>query len=564
MKGKQLATLLALVVVIGGLGWFLIKGNQSSWKESSGNAGGKILKLQINDVADVEIKATDGELGVAKKGDIWVVKQRADYPANFEKIGDLVRKFWELKSVQEVKVGPSQMARLELVEPGKEGKAGTVIEFKDKDGKRLAAILLGKKYMKKSDSQFGDAGGFPGGRYVLALDGGNRVALVSETFDEVDTKPEQWIAHDFFKLENPKAITFNGTAEGQKWKMTRESATGEWKLDDAKPDEKLDGGKIVSFATLLGNATFSDIQAPDAKPEDSGLDKPSVLTFETFDGFTYVLKIGKPTPDSYPVKLEINATLAKERTPGKDEKPEDKDKLDKEFDANKKKLEEKLAAEKEYEKRVYLMPKSTLDNYVKSRAELLAPKTEPAPANSEGAATPRIPGAPGAPGAPTGAMPAPGTSIPVIVSPKPGSKEPAPAPLKATVVTPPIAVPPLPPKTETSAQPTPAPPAPAPAAPAAAPAPSTPPAVPPAAEKPAPAPETPVPAAEKPAPAPAPAAPPAETPAAAPGTPPPAAAPASPAPSAPPAAAPAPAAPSSAPASDSPAPAPEKPSSESK
>jgi hypothetical protein len=37
---------------------------------------------------------------------------------------DLIRKLWELKTVQDVKVGPSQFPRLDLVEPGKEGGVG--------------------------------------------------------------------------------------------------------------------------------------------------------------------------------------------------------------------------------------------------------------------------------------------------------------------------------------------------------------------------------------------------------------------------------------------------------
>ena len=72
----------------------------------------------------------------------------------------------------------------------------------------------------------------------------------------------------------------------------------------------------------------------------------------------------------------MTAQIPKERTPGKDEKPEDKARLDKEFKEKQKKLEEKLAQEKAYEKWVYLVSNWTVDSLLKERAQLLVEKKE--------------------------------------------------------------------------------------------------------------------------------------------------------------------------------------------
>ena len=385
MKGKHLALLLVLVALIGGAGYFLQKDNSSAWDASGSSAGAKVLDFPINDVARVTIKATGGELNLVKKGEEWTVQERADYPAAFEQVGDLIRKLWELKTVQEVKAGPSQFPRLELVEPGKDGAAGTVVEFKDKDGKRLAAVLLGKKFMRKGEGMMGADEGFAAGRYVVPL-GGSKVSLVSETLDSVVVKPESWLKRDFFKVENAKSIKVDGQAETQRWTLTRENATAEWKLADAKPEETLDAAKVSSFATLFANAAFADVLAPDAKPEDTGLDKPATVTIETFDKFVYTLKIGKPNGENQPVLLALSADFAKEREPVKDEKPEDKAKLDQEFQATLKRLTDKLAAEKKFEARPYLIAKGTLDQLLKDRAALFAekkPEPPPAPAGAD-------------------------------------------------------------------------------------------------------------------------------------------------------------------------------------
>ena len=439
MKGKQLASLLGIVAVVGGVGFYLQRDQSKSWSTSgNGAAGGKILDFPVNDVARVTVKSTGTELNLVKKDDIWTVQERANYPANFEQLSGLVSKISEMKTVQEVKVGPSQFARLELVEPGKGEGSGTLLEFKNKDEKSLGSLILGKKHMKKGDdsmAQFGMSGDMPSGRYIIKT-GGTKVSLVSDSLEDVNTKPESWLKRDFIKMENVTGITLAGATDAQKWKVSRETATADWKLDGATPEETLDAGKVNPIASALAFPTFADVMAPDAKPEETGLDKPAVVTFDTSDKFTYTLKIGKATGENYPVAITVAAALAKERTPGKDEKPEDKTRLDSEFTAAQKRLEDKLANEKKTEGRPYLIAKATIDSLLKDRAALLAEKKPETPP------TPPAPGAGFPPGAPStpGLVPAPPKpTAPISVTTPPVTV----APITAT--TPPVAAPVIPP-----------------------------------------------------------------------------------------------------------------------
>jgi hypothetical protein len=429
MKGKHLALLLILVALIGGAGYILFKENRASWSESSAGSGKKVLEFPVNDVARVTVKSPSSEINLVKKDDTWTVQERADYPANFEQVSDLIRKLWDLKSVQVQKVGPSQFSRLDLIEPGKEGATGTVIELKDKDSKALTALVVGKKLMRKQEGMggMGDMGGGPSGRYVIPVGDTDKVSVVSDSFDEIEGKPERWLKKDFVKIENTKSITLDGQTEPQHWTLTRENATAEWKLTDAKDEEKVDASKVSSLGTLFSFASFNDVLAPDAKPEETGLDKPSTATIETFDNFKYVLKIGKLNGENYPVTLTVSADLVKERQPGKDEKPEDKTKLDEEFKTKLKGFEDKLAAEKKFEQRPYLIAKYTIEQLLKDRSALLAEKKPETPP----AGTPPAPGAP--PVTPPGTSSTPAKPAPVTVTTPP-----------ITVTTPPVAAPPAP------------------------------------------------------------------------------------------------------------------------
>ncbi|MGZ4987507.1 MAG: hypothetical protein ACXWBP_05665, partial [Limisphaerales bacterium] len=101
------------------------------------------------------------------------------------------------------------------------------------------------------------------------------------------------------------------------------------------------------------------------------------LVLETFDNFTYTIKLGKVTSENnYYTQVSVTANLPKERTPGKDEKPEDKAKLDKEFADKNKPLQEKLASEQKLDKWTYLMASWTVDPLVRNRADLLEVKKE--------------------------------------------------------------------------------------------------------------------------------------------------------------------------------------------
>ena len=409
--------MVAVAALLGGAAYFLNKKDGAPAKESIA-AGGKVIALPVEKIEGVVIQSASGKASLTKKDDVWKVDERADFPANYERVHDMLTKLWDLKTVQVQEIGQSQFARLELAEPL--AGAGTKIEFKDKDGKSLGTLLLGKKHMKEARGMgFGGENGFPAGRYVVQP-GSTKVALISETLDEVEAKPESWIARDFFKIENPSAVTLAGATDAQKWKLTRENATADWKLDGAKPEGKTDSAKASPVATAFANPTFTDVLAPDAKPADTGLDKPTAITIETFDGFTYVLKAGKETNGNQPVTVEVRGKFAKERTPGKDEKPEDKTRLDDEYKKKLKGFEDKLAAEKKFEGRPFLIAKSTLDSVVKDRAALLTVEVTTPPVQAPAPLTP----APAVP-APAPTAPVQATTPPVQAPPHP-VKAPAP------------------------------------------------------------------------------------------------------------------------------------------
>lgn len=394
MNKKQFIILIVAVLVLGVWG-------TSRWREqaASFNGGGKqtgqklLGEFDVNAVTQLTIKQGTNELLLAKKDDVWRVAQRDNYPANFAEISSLLVKLKDIKVVQTEQVGASQLSRLELAAGG--ASAPTSVEFRDATGKAIKTLTLGKKHMQSGGQRSpmdddGGAGGFPDGRYVQVSGAGDAVAVISDPLNDVEPGAARWLNKDFFKIEKPRSISVTFAEATNSWTLTRETDGGEWKLTDAKSEEKLDAGKSAGVTSPFASASFNDV-ALGLTLEQSGLDKPTVIKVATFDGLEYAVNIGAKEVGDYFLTVSISGNFAKERAAVADEKPEDKAKADKEFADTRKRLEEKLAAESAFSKWTYRVPAWVVDPLLKKRGELLEEK--PAESKPEQTGTAATPGA---------------------------------------------------------------------------------------------------------------------------------------------------------------------------
>ncbi len=384
MNRKQLLALLVVLLVLGAAAIVVYRHNSSTWEAAA--PSGKVLPdFELNDVSRVVIQTGTGTLAVEKKNDKWVVPAKNNYPADFAQVGNFIQALWQLKPAEEVQAGPSQLGRLDLLPPGKDDGDGTLVELQGKDSKTIAALMVGKKLLKKSP-QFPDQEGYPAGRYVMPA-GSNppKVSLVTEPLEQADPSPAAWLDKTFLHIDRIQSVALvSGTNQ---WTLSRDSdAENEWKLAGAKPGEKVDQSKVPYFVSIFGSPGFSDVLPIGSVP--AGYD--STVTVATFDQFTYTLKFGKPAGDNLPLSIAVTANPPAERTPGKNETPEEKKRLDDEFAAKTKQLADALDKARFFETRIYLVPKTAFETLFKSRADLLAaPSPSPSPSPK---GTPKKPG----------------------------------------------------------------------------------------------------------------------------------------------------------------------------
>lgn len=385
MKKNHFLILIVLGLLVGGLGLRMYNKQKQTFSASGFSSGQKVLEnFPLNEVAQIHLKQKDAEITVERSGDTWAVKERWGYPANFTEISDFLRKLWELKPVQDVEVGPSQYGRLELnTGEGSSTNSGTLVEFKDGKGTALKSVVFGKKFMKESagGGPMGGGGEYPVGRYVMVPGNPAKVWLVNETFANVEPKADQWISKDFIKVEKVKSVSVDRPGETNDWSVARETESGEWKMASLAESEKFDNAKASSLNYALSSPSFNDIAAPELTLEQTGLKEPTIAKLETFEGFVYTINIGSQTnSENYYLQAKVDGKFPTERTAAAEEKPEDKEKLDKEFKEKTEKLQEKLKKEQAFGKWTYLVSKWTVDALLKERKDFMAEKKAEEPA----------------------------------------------------------------------------------------------------------------------------------------------------------------------------------------
>jgi len=351
MNARVLVVLAVLLAVLGGGALLIREQGKAQKPAASGTLGQPLLKaLKAAEIASISIRDAKGTITLARKEDRWVIAERDSFPADFDKVRDFVLKAIELKIGQVEPLGEKDRARLEL------DASGTTVQFLGADGKPLSQLVVGKKHFKREPDDPAKALG--DGRFVLVPQDAKQVYIVSDPLAQATSRTSEWIAKSGLAAEKVKSVEYRA-ADGTSWKIERSGDNADWKLAGARADEKLETSRANAAAYTFAILDIADVAAKDTKPDASGLDKPAVATATTFDGLTYVLKIGKAEGDNF------YASVTLEGSP----KPEGKD-----AEERMKKLQQRLPRERALTGHTLLIGKSKLDDLQKKRAELLAAK----------------------------------------------------------------------------------------------------------------------------------------------------------------------------------------------
>lgn len=366
MNNKVAIVFVVLALLLGAGAWNVLK--QEGASSSTAQALGQPLfpNLKVPDIARIEIRDGTGAITLDRKDGRWVVAERGGYPADLDRVTDLVVKTIELKTGQFEPIGEKDRPRMQLAAPGKGEGSATVVTFKGTDGKALAELWVGKKYFRTPPE--GDISKAQGdGRFVMLPADPAKVIVVSDPLRQATTTITEWVAREGFVVENIKTLEVKRADGG--YRLERDNLDATWKLD-GKGGE-LDGGKANAATFALAKLEIEDVPAAGFEP---GFDAGSSIVATTFDGLTYQMKVGRLEKDRYALQVTVEGDAKREVKVGPappDEKPADKEKREKAAADDVKKFQERIAREKAMVPFVVQVVKAKLDEVLKTRADLL-------------------------------------------------------------------------------------------------------------------------------------------------------------------------------------------------
>lgn len=370
MKTKHLVILVCLVIVLG-----VIYAIQQGARKDAGSAEFR-KELVPSDfssdkVAVVKLERAGASVTLKQTPSGWGVAERFLYPADVSRLRDLFVKICDGRIVQELSLTPAQEKELSLTP-----ETAVTLTLLDAKGKELQRFVFGSEHRGRPAAPQSFAMGGNGGRYLRLADG--RSVVVPEGFQEVDSRLTDWLNRDFFQVSDLQRAVLkrNGKTE---WELNFKG--GKPSLAGAMPAGKeLDESKTSSLKSAFSWIRFQDVADPKAAPETTGMDKAPELLLTDSDDLLYTIRPGAGKDGKHYLRISVAWKGEAKRNAPANEKPEDKKRLDAEFEKNVRERREKAEKfNKALSSWTYAVEKNVFDAATGTRASFLKDKPKPSP-----------------------------------------------------------------------------------------------------------------------------------------------------------------------------------------
>jgi hypothetical protein len=298
-------TLIILVVILGILaGALLIR--LKSPERSQGRLGANLFQqLPVNKIMSIAIKGADGDVFLMKKSERWVVANRFDYPANFSKIIDLVRRLKDAKVGRQFTSSEDTLRRLSLKDPedsqAPRDAKGTRIVLRVENEKPLATVLVGKT------RKTGEEGTLPEGQYVT-LGQDQTVYLIDSDFPALGKRPTDWLDKDLARVKSSEVKRISSIKDKGKravYTFERAEKGGDLKVTHLPAGRKIDKSKLNRLSDALSFLSMEDVVDPSKAEESVRAVVFDRLEYSLFNGTIYRVYVGKGCSETGPCYLKL-------------------------------------------------------------------------------------------------------------------------------------------------------------------------------------------------------------------------------------------------------------------
>jgi hypothetical protein len=290
MKQKNFLVLSLLTVAVLGVA---VVSQRSGSDASAVEASGLLfpeLDAHLNDIAEVKVEKFGKSATLRREGGRWVLTDRGNFPAKFEKVKELAMRVASLE-IEEQKTSKKEnhqklgVAWPSTAEEGSEGAEAALVVIKDAAGKELAAVVTGKTQWMGSKAK------------VYARRLSEDQVWLCEPRGSLEVVPEakNWIEPEIVKLENERVQSVAiEHQDGERVDIAR-SATDHTKFAvQAVPAGRTERyvGVANGVAQALGSGlTLEDVRA--VTEIDFAQEPLAKTRFKTTDGQELLIELAK-------------------------------------------------------------------------------------------------------------------------------------------------------------------------------------------------------------------------------------------------------------------------------
>lgn len=307
MTTRKLSTLIITAAVMLAFTVFLYSGEEKA--KTDFVAGSLLIQgLDPSAVQKITVKSGTESVELTRSGGNFLVASKNNYPADTQRVNDLVIAALEIRCASKITDAKSNHADLGVTDDSSDA---AVVQFFDKDGKLLTGVVRGKSV---------DGGS---GQYVRRID--SDTVYATEKFVSFNTSAQQFLDMTLTKVDAPKITRVDVATGNDTYTITQESA-GQMALQNI-PDGMQPKGRTFESVFRAGSALRFDDVKP-AGEVDVNLDNSFTMTLSS--GLKYTIKSGKSGDKAWATlsaeapPVERNISIAVDESKEELEKKEEK------------------------------------------------------------------------------------------------------------------------------------------------------------------------------------------------------------------------------------------------
>jgi len=378
MKQKTLLFLLAATVLVGGLAALKFARDEAAVASSASK--GELLPgliQSINEVASITLQRKDGTATLLRSDSgAWGLSEKDGYEVESDAVHQTLIALAQMTPLEQKTDDPARYSKLGLQDPEAEGSTSTLVTLKDKSGKELARLLVGKQSEGK--------GGMPSGNtYVRRAN--EKACWLAKGNPALKEKATDWLQKKVVEIKRDRLRSVElRHPDGEVVHVERgKPEDSNFELASIPEGQELSyPGAAGSLGSALEYLNLEDVLPADKVDFSQGAGPTS--EFRTFDGLKITVRVKEDGEKcfarfdaAYEAPPQIGPTPPPAPEAGADaSKPPEKQ------DVAPKKPEEvqKEAAELQarLSKWVYQIPAYNKANFTKHMKDLLKAKTPPA------------------------------------------------------------------------------------------------------------------------------------------------------------------------------------------